>query len=354
MGEPQPAARPPTPNTIPRLRRRERCAAGALGRPGDGGGRRRARPRPLPYVVRKHGGPPGQAAVRHPPRRDVAFARAASGRGRPSSSAAATESRRGPSRPPTRRPTPSSPSARGSQLDVLASVPNARPERGSTSCTTGSTPTSTGPCPRPMCSSGSASTPSRPSVVFVGRITRQKGVPHLLRAALAFDESAQLVLLAGAPTRPSWRPRPRALSRVCAAERESGRLDRRDAPRGRRPPVPGHATVFVCPSIYEPLGIVNLEAMACETAVVASDVGGIPEVVDDGETGCSCTTTRAIRTPSSATWRGRSTRSPPPGPGAGDGRRRSRAGRASVQLGHGRSAHRRHLRVRPGLSAPPT
>jgi alpha-maltose-1-phosphate synthase len=127
--------------------------------------------------------------------------------------------------------------------------------------------------------------PSRPSVVFVGRITRQKGVPYLLQAALEFDDSAQLVLCAGAPDTPE-----------IAAE-VSGLVDRLRAERGnviwleKMLPKPeviqllSHATVFACPSIYEPLGIVNLEAMACEAAVVATATGGIVEVVVDGETG---------------------------------------------------------------------
>ena len=127
--------------------------------------------------------------------------------------------------------------------------------------------------------------PSRPSVVFVGRITRQKGVPYLVDAALQFDERAQLVLCAGAPDTPE-----------IAAEVEQ-RVERLRAERGNviwldqmlpKPEVIqilSHATVFACPSIYEPLGIVNLEAMACETAVVATATGGIVEVVDDGTTG---------------------------------------------------------------------
>lgn len=128
--------------------------------------------------------------------------------------------------------------------------------------------------------------PDRPSVVFVGRITRQKGLVHLVRAAQQFDPETQVVLLAGAPDTPE-----------IAAEFEEafGALQaRRDAPviwvqemlpRASVRQVLTHATVFACPSIYEPLGIVNLEAMACETAVVASAVGGIPEVVVDEATG---------------------------------------------------------------------
>jgi alpha-maltose-1-phosphate synthase len=127
--------------------------------------------------------------------------------------------------------------------------------------------------------------PDRPSVIFVGRITRQKGVPHLLDAALAIDPAAQLVLCAGAPdTAELGREVADKVARI-----RQGRggivwiekmLERREVVQ-----LLTHATVFVCPSVYEPLGIVNLEAMACETAVVATDTGGIPEVVADGETG---------------------------------------------------------------------
>jgi starch synthase len=127
--------------------------------------------------------------------------------------------------------------------------------------------------------------PSRPSVVFVGRITRQKGVPHLLRSALQFDESAQLVLLAGAADTPELAAETDDAVATLRANRDGVFLVSEMLPREDVRQVLTHGTVFVCPSVYEPLGIVNLEAMACETAVVASDVGGIPEVVDDGETG---------------------------------------------------------------------
>ncbi len=127
--------------------------------------------------------------------------------------------------------------------------------------------------------------PGRPSVVFVGRVTRQKGLPVLLRAAEWIEPAAQLVLCAG-----------QADTAELQAE-VTGLVDRLRATRSGVIWLPGmlakpeviqilsHATVFVCPSEYEPLGIVNLEAMACGSAVVASDVGGIPEVVADGETG---------------------------------------------------------------------
>ncbi len=125
----------------------------------------------------------------------------------------------------------------------------------------------------------------RPSVVFVGRITRQKGVPHLLRAALQFDESAQLLLLAGAADTPELAAETDGAIAELKARRDGVFVVSEMLPREEVRQVLTHSTVFVCPSVYEPLGIVNLEAMACETAVVASDVGGIPDVVVDGETG---------------------------------------------------------------------
>ncbi len=125
----------------------------------------------------------------------------------------------------------------------------------------------------------------RPSAVFVGRITRQKGVPHLLRAALAFDESIQVVLLAGAADTPELKAETDAAIDDLRAARDGVVLVSEMLPREDVRQVLTHSSVFVCPSVYEPLGIVNLEAMACETAVVASDVGGIPDVVVPGETG---------------------------------------------------------------------
>ncbi len=127
--------------------------------------------------------------------------------------------------------------------------------------------------------------PSKPIVAFVGRITRQKGVGHLIAAAHYFDPSIQLVLCAGAPDTPAIAAETeRAVALL--AEQRSGVFWVKDMlPTDKIRQILSAAAVFVCPSVYEPLGIVNLEAMACETAVVASDVGGIPEVVDDGRTG---------------------------------------------------------------------
>ena len=126
--------------------------------------------------------------------------------------------------------------------------------------------------------------PSRPTVLFVGRITRQKGIVHLLDAALEIDASAQLVFCAGAPDEPEIERATRERAARLREQRDVVWIEEM-VPKTEVIQLLTHATVFCVPSIYEPLGIVNLEAMACETAVVASAVGGIPEVVVDGETG---------------------------------------------------------------------
>ena len=127
--------------------------------------------------------------------------------------------------------------------------------------------------------------PARPSVIFVGRITRQKGVPVLLHAAAGLDPAAQLVLCAGQPDTPELAAEVEGLVADLRAARSGVIWIPEMLPRHAVIQLLSHATVFACPSLYEPLGIVNLEAMACGTAVVGSAVGGIPEVVSDGETG---------------------------------------------------------------------
>ncbi len=127
----------------------------------------------------------------------------------------------------------------------------------------------------------------RPYSLFVGRITRQKGLTHLLKAAKNFDPHIQVVLCASAPDTPEIAAEVYQLVAELKALRGPENIIwiTEQVPRDELIQLLTHASVFTCPSIYEPQGIVNLEAMACETAVVASDVGGIPEVVTDGVTG---------------------------------------------------------------------
>jgi alpha-maltose-1-phosphate synthase len=127
--------------------------------------------------------------------------------------------------------------------------------------------------------------PERPYILFVGRITRQKGIVHLVRAIKYMDSGFQIVLCAGAPDTPEIAAEMQMA--VAAAREQRGDIIwiEKMVSRPEAIALYSGATVFVCPSIYEPFGIINLEAMACGTAVVASAVGGIKEVVVDGETG---------------------------------------------------------------------
>ncbi len=127
--------------------------------------------------------------------------------------------------------------------------------------------------------------PARPSVVFVGRITRQKGLPYFLRAAELLPEEVQIVLCAGAPDTPQILEEVQALVRALQEKRSGVVWIDEFLQRDQLCAILSAATAFVCPSVYEPLGIVNLEAMACGAAVVGTATGGIPEVVVDGVTG---------------------------------------------------------------------
>ena len=127
--------------------------------------------------------------------------------------------------------------------------------------------------------------PERPSVVFVGRITRQKGLPYLLRAAKLLPKDVQLILCAGAPDTPEILEEVKAGVAELTTERDGVVWIDRLLSQYELSAVLSQATTFVCPSVYEPLGIVNLEAMACGIPVVGTATGGIPEVIVDGVTG---------------------------------------------------------------------
>ena len=127
--------------------------------------------------------------------------------------------------------------------------------------------------------------PDRPSVVFVGRITRQKGLPFFLRSCASLPPDVQVVLCAGQPDTPEIAAEVEGLVAGLRADRDGVVWIAEMLPRADVVALLSAATVFACPSVYEPLGIVNLEAMACQTAVVATATGGIPEVVVPGETG---------------------------------------------------------------------
>jgi alpha-maltose-1-phosphate synthase len=141
------------------------------------------------------------------------------------------------------------------------------------------------PQPSPETLRGFGIDPSRPFVLFNGRITRQKGLPLLLAATLKLDPQYQVVIVASSPDTPEIAAEVATLAGRVSAERGSLVWIDHFISREDLIHLHSHATVFVCPSIYEPFGLVILEAMACETAVVASRVGGIPEIVVEGETG---------------------------------------------------------------------
>lgn len=172
----------------------------------------------------------------------------------------------------------------GMRRDVLQSYPDVDPDRVDV-VHNGIDTAVYRPDPDPRQLDGLGIT--RPYVLFVGRITRQKGIVHLIHAARRFDDGVQLVLCASSPDTPEiGAETAEAVARLREERGDDAVVWIQDqVDRPRLIALFSQALAFACPSIYEPLGIVNLEAMACETAVVASAVGGIPEVVVDGETG---------------------------------------------------------------------
>ena len=174
--------------------------------------------------------------------------------------------------------------SKGMREDIQAAYPTVDPERIEV-IHNGIDPEQYSPDPDTEALDAYGVDRSRPFVLFVGRITRQKGIVHLLAAAHEFDPAAQLVLAAGAPDEPEIAREVIDGVELLRAVRDGviwieKMLEKREVIQ-----LLTHAAVFVVPSVYEPMGIVNLEAMACETPVVASRVGGIPEVVEDGVTG---------------------------------------------------------------------
>ncbi|MCD2442185.1 glycogen synthase [Agromyces sp. SYSU K20354] len=172
----------------------------------------------------------------------------------------------------------------GMRRDILRSYPQIDPERVEV-VYNGIDLTDWAPNDDPDAVRSLGVDPDRPSIVFVGRITRQKGLPYLLRAARLLPPEVQLVLCAGAPDTDEIMAEVTGLVEVLRTERDGVVWIDRHLPRPELTALLTAATAFVCPSVYEPLGIVNLEAMACGAPVVGTATGGIPEVVDDGVTG---------------------------------------------------------------------
>ena len=127
--------------------------------------------------------------------------------------------------------------------------------------------------------------PAVPFVLFVGRITRQKGISQLISAAKYINRDCQIVLCAGAPDTPEIAKETEELIAELRAIRAGVILISEMLPREKVKVLYSHARVFACPSLYEPFGIINLEALSCETPVVGSAVGGIPEIIEEGKTG---------------------------------------------------------------------
>jgi len=172
----------------------------------------------------------------------------------------------------------------GMRRDILRSYPSLDEERVVV-IHNGIDPTHWKPVDDPELVRSFGIDPERPSIVFVGRITRQKGLPYLLRAARLLPPDVQLILCAGAPDTPEILAEVQAGVAALQEERTGVVWIEQLLSHSELSAVLSQATTFVCPSVYEPLGIVNLEAMACGIPVVGTATGGIPEVIDDGVTG---------------------------------------------------------------------
>lgn len=172
----------------------------------------------------------------------------------------------------------------GMRADILRSYPHVDPERVHV-VHNGIDVESWKPTSNPALLEHWGIDPARPTVVFVGRITRQKGLPYLLEAARRLAPEVQLVLCAGAPDTPEIMEEVTSKVQILQSERTGVVWIPDHLPRHELAAILTASTVFVCPSVYEPLGIVNLEAMACGIPVVGSATGGIPEVIVHGETG---------------------------------------------------------------------
>jgi alpha-maltose-1-phosphate synthase len=174
--------------------------------------------------------------------------------------------------------------SKGVRQDVLNCYPDLNPDRVKV-IHNGIDPEIYRPQPSPETLARYGIDPKVPFAFFNGRITRQKGLPLLLSAALRLDPKHQLVIVASSPDTPEIGAEVTKLAERVQSERGNLVWIDHFIPREDLIHLHTHARVFVCPSVYEPFGLVILEAMACETAVVASRVGGIPEIVINGETG---------------------------------------------------------------------